>query len=159
MFTVKESPSEILAYFFRAGSVDAFAVALGERASDREDLTEGGIILFDVVNVNIRGGYNSTTGKQGNQMVNAKRFFNQQECIPVGWVPPAIVVIPVGESLPREVSAYREGCLPPRRCLPRGCLPRGCLPRGCLPPGGVCLGVGCLPVTCDARREATPQTE
>ena len=74
------------------------------------------------------------------------------------------------------MSAYREGCLPPGRCLPRGCLPRGCLPRGCLPPGGVCLqgvsasrgclppggvclGVGCLPVTCDACWEAITQTE
>ena len=53
-------------------------------------------------------------------------------------MPPASVVIPVGggEYLPREVSAYREGCLPPERRLPRGCLPRGCLPRGCLPSGG-----------------------
>ena len=45
----------------------------------------------------------------------------QQECIPVGCVPPASVAVSVV-----------GGCLPRGVCLGGGCLPRGCLPRGCL---------------------------
>ena len=82
--SLRESPREILAYFFLAGSVDAFAVALGERASDRQDLTEGEIILFDVVNVNIRGGYNSTTGKEGIQMVKTKIIVTNKNIFFIG---------------------------------------------------------------------------
>ena len=45
------------------GSVDAFAAVLGARASHNQDITTNEIFIFDVVNVNIRGEYNSTTGR------------------------------------------------------------------------------------------------
>ena len=44
------------------GSVDAFAAVLGPRDSGKRDIIGKEIFVFDVVNVNIRGGYNSTTG-------------------------------------------------------------------------------------------------
>ena len=69
---------------------------------------------------------------QERPFVESFKIISKQECIPVGCVPSAAVVVSGGGG----------------RCLPRGCLPRGCLPRGagvcrvggCLPTGGVCLG-------------------
>ena len=49
-------------FFFFTGSVDAFAAVLGQRDSGKQDEVSYEIFIFDIVNVNIRGGYNSTTG-------------------------------------------------------------------------------------------------
>ena len=51
----------------------------------------------------------------------SETWLYQQECIPVGCVPPAAVAI-------CWVSAQGGVC--PGGCLPKGCLPRGCLPKG-----------------------------
>ena len=55
---------------FITGSVDAFAAVLGPRPSSRQPVVTGQVFKFDVVKVNIRGGYNPNSGKNICQLVN-----------------------------------------------------------------------------------------
>ena len=48
-------------YFF-VGTVDAFAAVLGTRSGYTQAIVRGRVFKFDVVNVNIRGGYNPNSG-------------------------------------------------------------------------------------------------
>ena len=47
---------------FSIGSVDAFAAVLGPRGGNVQNVVAGQIFIFDVINVNIKGGYDVTTG-------------------------------------------------------------------------------------------------
>ena len=43
-------------------AVDAFTAVLGQTDSGQQDVADNENFIFDVVNINIRGGYNSATG-------------------------------------------------------------------------------------------------
>ena len=49
-------------FLFYAGSIDAFAAVLGGNARQTKDIVADEIFIFDVVNINVRNGFNNTTG-------------------------------------------------------------------------------------------------
>ena len=56
------------------GSVDAVAVTVSGVSESSRPITANTIFVFDVVNVNIRGGYDSTTGTYFTNIFNWKFF-------------------------------------------------------------------------------------
>ena len=58
--------------FFLSGSVDAFSVTLSPKATNYHPIVANKIFKFDVVTVNIRGGYSTETGEFGIIAINIR---------------------------------------------------------------------------------------